>query len=40
MKNNIKFKETNISWVGVIPIDWNLIKAKYLFNQTKEINYD
>ena len=40
MKNNINFKETNISWIGEIPIEWSLIRAKYLFNRTKEINKD
>jgi len=40
MKNNINFKETNISWIGEIPIEWSLIRSKYLFNRTKEINKD
>ena len=40
MKNNLKYKETNISWIGQIPIDWSLRKGKYLFSRPKEINKD
>ena len=40
MKNNINFKETNISWIREIPIEWSLIRGKYLFNRNKEINKD
>ena len=40
MKNNLKYKKTNVSWIGKIPIDWSLRRGKYLFNRTKEINKD
>ena len=38
MNNYTNYKDTNISWVGKIPKEWNFIRGKYLFNRVKEIN--
>ena len=40
MKNDLKYKESNVSWLGKIPMDWSLVRGKYLFSRKKEINKD
>ena len=36
LDNNIQMKDSNIDWIGEIPIDWSIIKAKFLFNQRNQ----
>ena len=31
-------KDSQIDWIGDIPMQWKLIKGKYVFNSQKEIN--
>ena len=35
-----KLKDSNISWIGMIPEDWSLIRGKYLFAQKSERGND
>ena len=33
LDSNILMKDSNIDWIGEIPEDWDIIKAKFLFDQ-------
>ena len=37
LNNNVKFKDTDIEWIGKIPNHWNLIRLKYVV--TKKAQY-
>lgn len=34
---NVKSKNSGIDWIGSLPVNWNIIKLKYLFSIKKEI---
>ena len=36
LNNNSPMKNSDIDWIGEIPIEWNIIKAKFLFNQRNQ----
>ena len=36
--NNFNLMQTNIDWIGEIPVNWELKRGKYLFKFKKEIN--
>ena len=36
--NNFNLIQTNIDWIGEIPINWEFKRGKYLFKFRKEIN--
>ncbi len=38
MSNYEPYKDSEIQWIGALPINWNITRGKYLFNFQKEIN--
>ena len=38
MNKHDSYQDTGIEWIGRIPSEWDLIRGKYLFLSTKEIN--
>lgn len=36
----VEYLETGINWMDKIPMHWNLVKGKYIFQNKKEINKD
>ena len=36
LNNKIQMKDSNVDWIGKIPNDWDIIKAKFLFNQRNQ----
>ena len=33
---NVEMKDSGVEWIGEIPKEWNIIKAKYIFSQRNE----
>lgn len=36
INNNVKFKDSNVKWLGLIPEHWLVVRSKWLFQQRKE----
>jgi type I restriction enzyme S subunit len=40
MIDKYQYIESTVDWIGDIPVDWKLVRGRFLFNRKKEINHD